>query len=101
DSAPAHGAVKLQEQRRLRIGFFVDDSAQGTRCLAIETNGIRQSRLRRVFGAILFGDRPFTKEGFVLLPIDAHISRRSVVYVFKGRKQTRKRRRQVSKRDKI
>ena len=44
DSTPAHGAVKLQEQRRLRIGFFVDDSAQDTRRLVIETNGIRQSK---------------------------------------------------------
>ena len=35
------GAVKLQK-RRCRTGFFVDDNAQDTRRLVIETNGIRQ-----------------------------------------------------------
>ena len=33
----------LQEQHRLRAGFLVDDSAQDTRRLVIETNDIRQS----------------------------------------------------------
>src|SRR5262249_21794564 len=48
-------------------------------------------RPRCVFGAILFGDRPFTKEGFVSLPIDAHgfPSVVVLVYGYEERKQTR------------
>ena len=42
--APAHGVFRLQEQHRLRTGFFVDNSAQDTRRLVIETNDNRNSR---------------------------------------------------------
>jgi hypothetical protein len=48
-ATPAHGAVKLQEQRRLRIGFFVDDSAQYTRRLVIGTSGNRHARASKAY----------------------------------------------------